>query len=284
MKTKSKLVLGLSILSAATLASATTATFAWYQAGGAAIGNGTQAATGALTVSNQTVTFGNLQMDIAVDSTSFTAADELVITDRAGRSYYVVGDNCTEILDTDNGSTTGDGHKQGVTHFVVTIKAYDSANSATQVDLDADMLAAAAVNKDVYTVKVTAAGSVKISHTKTTALGTGNNGKTALDPTTESAKLASGALGAALDQEVELLKIQISDAGVVSYWNNASESFSGNATGTASLTNVGGKNVIQIDTANIYYGLEVKNRTAEASPELISNSKMTPSMAASNSN
>ena len=69
MKTKSKLVLGLSILSAATLAAGATSTFAWYQVGSAANATGKAAQYAQFTASTDKKNAGTLSFVLSVTLT-----------------------------------------------------------------------------------------------------------------------------------------------------------------------------------------------------------------------
>ena len=88
MKTKSKLVLGLSILSAATLAAGATSTFAWFQASQGAIGSATEATLNTaqqskLAALDLTVTW----KDSTSGSLEATDFADTVLTDDRGDTY-----------------------------------------------------------------------------------------------------------------------------------------------------------------------------------------------------
>lgn len=176
------------------------------------------------------------------------------------------GDVYTEVKASDDGSTCGTGYKQGSTTWDVTI-----TNSAGNAAPSTDSLASIA---GTYTIQVTAGGSVKLSLTQTSALGNKETGTPAVNFASPSTggSAASGALGAAAEQTVAVMKVVIAADGSVKYKNDASASFVSAGTDWADTT-------VAVQSATTYYGLEVLNATAEASPAVAANSKLTPDVA-----
>ena len=62
----------------------------WYKASSSAATD-VSTPTGTLTATNQSQNLGGITLEIAVNATDFAANDQLVITNRAGRTYYVAG-------------------------------------------------------------------------------------------------------------------------------------------------------------------------------------------------
>ncbi|MBQ9458243.1 MAG: hypothetical protein IJU64_07080 [Bacilli bacterium] len=159
----------------------------------------------------------------------------------------------------DSDFATGAGHKQGEMQFDVTITKDGGG------DLTADILANVAGN---YTVKATASGGVKLSLTKTEALGT--DSETPAINFGNPTAAASGALGSIAGAEVDIMVITISDTGAVSYNDGSSHTWALADLGTA------------VQSKTIYYGLEVKNSAAEASGSVEvageGDNKITPSV------
>jgi len=268
---KKRLFISSILMTLVLLVAITTATFAWYKASNTGSAAGNVTATGTLSASNQTVSLGQVKINVAVH-TGFDDNKVLVLTNMAGRSYYVVGGNATEIMADD--FSTGNNHKQGTATFDVTITGRNAADTE-DVSLTADMLAGV---QGTYIVSVAASGAVKLALAKTSqASELGTSASSASVNFTAPAQTATGALGQAASQSVNVMKITIDSNGSVLYWTNASASFSGDGTAWA-LANLG----TAVQTSAVFFGLEVKNATAEefASIELggSGDSKLTPAV------
>ncbi len=213
-----------------------------------------------MTVAANDETLGAVKFNIVAHTGAPTS---LVYTNRTGRSYMRAGDVYTEVKSSDTGSTCGTGKKQGSTTWDVTITNSDGTAAAST-----DSLASI---QGTYTIAVSAGGSVKLSLTQTSALGNKETATPAVNfanPST-GGSVASGALGAAASQSVDVMKIVIAADGSVKYKVDASASFVSSGTDWADTS-------VAVQSATTYYGLEVLNGTAEASPAVAENSKLTP--------
>lgn len=259
MKRKSKLMLGISALLVAAGAIGATGTFAWYSTT-AASKSESATALGALTVASGSESLNAVKFNITAHDGAPTS---LIYTNKTGRAYMRSGDVYTEVKASDTGSTCGTGKKQGSTTWDVTI-----TNSAGDAAPSVDSLASIA---GTYTIAVAASGSVKLSLSQTTTLGNKETAAPAVNFASPSTggSAASGALGAAATQSVDVMKIVIAADGSVKYKVDASASFVSAGTAWADTTSA-------VQSATTYYGLEVLNATAEAEPAVADNSKLTP--------
>lgn len=117
MKTKSKLVLGLSILSAATLAAGATSTFAWYQVSNNANLTGKAEQYAAFTASTDKKTLGDLKFSIAVTLTPFGNSGDTDSTNKPANlemmtysdgikfGYYIQGEANPRLQESQFGSS-----------------------------------------------------------------------------------------------------------------------------------------------------------------------------------
>ena len=234
-------------------------TAAWY-ATTAASKTESVTALGALTVASGSESLNAVKFTVTAHAEAPTS---LVYTNKTGRSYMRAGDVYTEVKSSDTGSTCGTGKKQGSTTWDVKITKADGTSAP-----DTDALASIA---GTYTIAVAASGSVKLSLSQTTALGNKETAAPSVnfaDPST-GGSAASGALGAAANQSVDVMKIVIAADGSVKYKVDASASFVSSGTDWADTTSA-------VQSAVTYYGLEVLNSTAEAEPAVANNSKLTP--------
>ena len=216
-------------------------------------------ATGNLTVANAATSVGNIRIVVAPHGDSGTDyAGSLIYTNRTGKSYMKVGSTYQEVAaSTDYLSTAtngGEGQKQGKIQFDVTIVQDSDGTSAPT----SQQLAAVA---GTYIVRLSAGGSVKLSGTATAAYGTDAATPVYNFDDTGVTK-CSGALGVAASQTFDAATIVIDGSGAVTF-----NSGSWSTLTTAKQTTVA------------YYGLEVLNDEAEASPAVAANSKITPSVA-----
>ena len=159
MKTKSKLVLGLSILSAATLAAGATSTFAWFSVGTATIKGGH--VDQAVTVIGDDYAAGTLTFAPVIDITN--QPTEIVPTDDNGDVYYHAGSGYAQ----DN-ARSGYSHKNvNLIEATIGVKVTFAAGNNASVTF-ADAMAAAAgttyylhVSKNDVNLKLSKASETK---------------------------------------------------------------------------------------------------------------------------
>ena len=250
---------------------AATGTFAWYTAS-PAVAKESVAATGAVGVAQATEDLNGVVINVAV-TTGFV--DSLIYTNRTGRAYQRSGANYVEVASSDTGSALGTNKKQASTTFDVKITTTAGGTTAP------DAVALGSVAGD-YFVRVTASGKAKIALTQTTVLGDDESGTVVngADPADSSLEAAEGALGAALAQTVSVMKININASGVVKYWTNptAEPAWDGAGTTWATVSST-------VQTAAVFYGLEVDSADGQSSASIASNyttydSKLTPKVVA----
>lgn len=262
MKKRTKLMLGLSAMLLAAGGVAATGTFAWYSAT-AASKSESITALGDLTIASAGDTLNAVKFTVTAHTGAPTS---LVYTNRTGHSYMRSGDVYTEVNAADDGSVCGTGKKQGSTTWDVKITKVDGTSTP-----DTNSLASIAGE---FTINVTAGGSVKLSLTQTSTLGSKETGTPSVnfaDPST-GGSVASGALGATATATVPVMKIVIAADGSVKYKIDATASFASEGTAWADPK-------VAVQSAPTYYGLEVLNATAEPTPAVSANSKLTPDVA-----
>ena len=253
MKKTKILVPALSVL-ALGMAASVTGTVAWYSTS-EANKHAVNAATSAMSVASVTSELGDIYFNVSPTSGYATS---LIMTNRAGRTYYRTGDHFEQICSSDNGSTLATsanqstGYKQASCTFDVKITTTSGGSTAPSV-------AALASIAGTYTIKVTASDQAKISLAKTTALVTDDD-PPAYNFTAPTGGAAAGALGAASLVTLPVMDIVISSAGAVTYQlYGTNGSLTGSATSWASVSTVQ-------TTSTVFYGLECNNNTAEATP------------------
>ena len=251
---KSKILVPAVALLALGMAASTTATVAWYSTT-SANKHANLSATSAMSVQSIATELGDVYFNVSPTS---GYATKLVMTNRAGRTYYKTGSHYEELKSTDNGSTVATsanqstGYKQGSATFEVKLTTTSGGSTAPST-------AALASIAGTYTVKVAASDQAKASLAKTTALVT-DNATPVYNFAAPTGGAASGSLGAEASQVVPVMDIVIDGTGAVTYQLYGSD---GNLTGSASAWST--VSTAQTSSA-VYYGLECNVDSAEATP------------------
>lgn len=258
MKKTKILVPALAVL-ALGMAASVTGTVAWYSAS-TANRYTNLVGTGSVTVADAETEIGNVYFIV---TKSETAVTKLLMTNRCGRTYYRSGNAYQEIYSTDTGSTLAAVATQTSSPKKQAGISWDVSIATTAEGTTAPTAAALASIAGTYTVKVAASGDLKVSSSKTSALTTDkatpvynfNLKNNPNDGEETPVTAATGALGAAAEQEVTLGTIVIAANGSVT------ETIStGSSTAWATVNSAVTSNVVT------YYGLECTSGEAEDDP------------------
>ena len=154
---KKRMFLSTVLMTLVLLLAVTTATFAWYQATAGQVSLKEQTPTGTLSVENNAVDAGNIQ--VVVTWTTDPLPSNVNYTDQSGKSFYYNG-----VVDED--------HKVEVANPVVT------STVAFSLALEGDELDKKAA-AGTYTITFTATGEVKIGNSAAEAQAVTTEGSTA---------------------------------------------------------------------------------------------------------